>query len=206
MLSLLYGSTLTSVHDYWKTIALTTQPFVSRVMSLLLNMLSRFVIAFLPRSKHLLISQLQPPSSVILEPKKIKFATVSTFFPSICHEVMGPDAMILVFFFFFYYASVYLFFSFKTVQKVEQIQFWFLLFAVNIKVDPGDSMDSSCMGPPFIFNKYILQYYTTHGWLNHRNGGPTVKLYTHFLLHRGLVPLKLALFKGQLYIIIIFST
>ena len=56
-----------------------------------------FVIAFLPRSKHLLISRLQSLSAVILEPKKIKFATVSTFFPSICHEMMGPDAMILVF-------------------------------------------------------------------------------------------------------------
>ena len=60
-------------------------------------MLSRFVIAFLPRSKHLLISKLQSPSAVILEPKKIKSITVSTFPPSVCHEVMGPDAMILVF-------------------------------------------------------------------------------------------------------------
>ena len=66
-------------------------------MSLLFNMLSSFVIAFLPRSKHLLISWLQSPSAVILEPKKIKLVTASTFPPSICHEVMGPDAMILVF-------------------------------------------------------------------------------------------------------------
>ena len=62
-------------------------------MSLLFNMLSRFVIVFLPRSKHLLISCLQPPSAVILEPKKIKSFTVSTVSPSICHEVKGPDAM-----------------------------------------------------------------------------------------------------------------
>ena len=68
-------------------------------MSLLFNMLSRFVIAFLPRSKHLLISWLQSLSSVILEPKKIKSVTVSIFFPSICHEVIGPDAMVLAFFF-----------------------------------------------------------------------------------------------------------
>ena len=80
-----------------KTIALTIQTFVCKEMSLLLNTLSRFVIAFLPRSKHLLISWLQSPSSVILEPKKIKSVTASTFSPSICHEVMGLDAMILVF-------------------------------------------------------------------------------------------------------------
>ena len=80
-----------------KTIALTKQTFVSIVMSLLFNVLSRLVIAFLPRSKHLLISWLQSPSAVILEPKKIKSVTVSTFSPSICHEVMGLDAMILVF-------------------------------------------------------------------------------------------------------------
>ena len=80
-----------------KTTALTRWTFVSKVMSLLFNMLSRFVIAFLPRSKHLLILWLQSPSAVILEPKKIKSATLSPFFPSVCHEVMGLDAMILVF-------------------------------------------------------------------------------------------------------------
>ena len=77
-----------------KTIALTRWTFVGKVMSLLLNMLSRLVINFLPRSKHLLISWLQSPSAVILEPPKIKSDTVS---PSISHEVMGPDAMILSF-------------------------------------------------------------------------------------------------------------
>ena len=80
-----------------KTIALTRQTFVGKVMSLLFNMLSRLVISFLPRSKHLLISWLQSPSAVILEAPKIKSATVSTVSPSICHEVMEPDAMILVF-------------------------------------------------------------------------------------------------------------
>ena len=77
-----------------KTIALTRRTFVSKVMSLFLNMLSQLVIGFLPRSKCLLISWLQSPSAVILEPKNIKSDTVS---PSICHEAMGPDAMILVF-------------------------------------------------------------------------------------------------------------
>ena len=80
-----------------KTIALTRQTFVGKVMSLLFNMLSRLVITSLPRSKHLLISWLQSPAAVILEPKKIKSDTASTVSPSICHEVMGPDAMILVF-------------------------------------------------------------------------------------------------------------
>ena len=80
-----------------KTIALTRQTFVSQVMFLLFNMLSRLVIAFLPKSNHLLISWLQSLSSVILEPPKIKSDTVSTVPQSISHEVMGPDAMILVF-------------------------------------------------------------------------------------------------------------
>ena len=77
-----------------KTIALTRRTFVGKVMPLLFNMLSRLVKTFLLRSKHLLISWLQSPSAVILEPKEIKSATVSTVSPSICHEVMGPDASI----------------------------------------------------------------------------------------------------------------
>ena len=80
-----------------KTIALTRRTFVGKVMFLLFNMQSRLVITFLPRSKCLLISWLQSPSAVILEPQEMKLATVSTVSPSICHEVMGPDAMILVF-------------------------------------------------------------------------------------------------------------
>ena len=79
-----------------KTVTLTRQTFVGKVMPLLFNTLSRFVIAFLPRRKHLLISWLQSPSAVILEPKKIKSVTVSIFSLSICHEVMGLDALILV--------------------------------------------------------------------------------------------------------------
>ena len=80
-----------------KTIALTRRTFVGKIMSLLLNMLSRLVITFLPRSKHLLISWLQSPSEVILEPKKRKSITVSIASSSICHEVMGLNAMFLVF-------------------------------------------------------------------------------------------------------------
>ena len=95
MLSLLHSPTLTSKHG--KTIALTIWNFVGKVMSLLFNLLSRLDIAFLPRSKRLLISWLQAPSSVVLNSKKIKSVTVSTVSPSICHEAMEPDAMILVF-------------------------------------------------------------------------------------------------------------
>ena len=80
-----------------KTIALTRRTFVGKVIPLVFNMLSRLVIAFLPRSKGLLISWLQSPSAVILEPHKIKSDIVSTVSPSICHEMMGLDAMILVF-------------------------------------------------------------------------------------------------------------
>ena len=87
MLSFLHGPTLTPIHAYWKT-------FVSKVISLLFNMLSRFVKAFLPRSKCPLISWLQSPSAVILEPPKIKSVTVSNVSLSTCLEVMGPDAVI----------------------------------------------------------------------------------------------------------------
>ena len=88
------------LHPYMttvKTIALTRLTFVGTIMSLLFKILSRLIIAFLPRSKRLLISWLQSPSAVIVEPKKIKSVTVSIVSPSICHEVMGPDGMILVF-------------------------------------------------------------------------------------------------------------
>ena len=101
--SILQHSALSTVqlsHPYMtseKTIALTRWTFVGKVMSLLFNMLSRLVITYLPRNKHILISWLQSPSAVILEPPKIKSVTVSIVSPSICHEVMGPDAMILVF-------------------------------------------------------------------------------------------------------------
>ena len=97
-----FGAQLSShsnSHPYMttgKTIALTRWTFVTKVMSLLFNVLSRLVITFLPRSKRLLISWLQSPSAMILEPKKIKSATVSTVSPTICHEVMGPDAMIMI--------------------------------------------------------------------------------------------------------------
>ena len=95
-LSFCYSPTLTSIHDCWKNHSFDyRRTFVGKVMSLLFNMLSRLVIAFLPRRNHLLIAWLQSTSTVILEPKKIKSVTVSLVSPSICHEMMGPDAMIL---------------------------------------------------------------------------------------------------------------
>ena len=106
-LSRVFSNTTVQKHQFFgaqspymttgQTIALARRTLVSKVMSLLLNMLSRLVITFLPRSKCLLISWLQSPSAVILEPKKIKSDTVYTVSPSISHEVMGPDAMIFIF-------------------------------------------------------------------------------------------------------------
>ena len=97
-LSLLYDPTLTSVQDYWKNHSFKYMDLYQQSdITLVFNALSRFVIAFLPRSKRLLISWLQSPSAVILETKKVKSAIASTFPPSICHEVVGLDAMISVF-------------------------------------------------------------------------------------------------------------
>ena len=100
-----------------KTIALTRWNFVGKVMSLLFHMLARLIITFVPRSKHLLVSWLQLPSAGILEPPKIKSDTVS---PSICHELMGPDAMILVF-----WMLSFLFYKFDT-YLVKTFAFWVL--------------------------------------------------------------------------------
>ena len=97
VLSFLYSPISHPYMTTGKTIALTRRTFVGKVMSLIFNILSRLVIGFLPRSKHLLISWLQSPSAVIVEPKKIKSVTVSIVSPSTCHEVMVLDAMILVF-------------------------------------------------------------------------------------------------------------
>ena len=100
-----------------KNIALTRWTFVGKVMSLLFNMLSRLVITFLPRSKRLFISWLQSPSKVILEPQKLKSVTVSTVFPSICHEVMGLDAIILVFWM-LSFKPTFSFSSFTFIQRL----------------------------------------------------------------------------------------
>ena len=96
-LSLLYCPALTSIHDYQETVALTRWTFVGKVMSLLFNMPCKFVIAFLPRSKRLLISWLQSPAAMFMELKQIKSVTVSIVSPSICHVMMGLDTIIFTF-------------------------------------------------------------------------------------------------------------
>ena len=111
-----------------KIIALTRQTFIGKVMFLLFNMLSGCVIAFLPRNKHLLISWLQSPSAVILEPKKIKSLTVSTVSPSICHEVMGPDARILV----FWMLSLQPAFSLSSFTFIKRLFSSFSLSAIRV--------------------------------------------------------------------------
>ena len=108
-----------------KTIALTRWSFVDKVMSLLFNMLSRLVITFLPRSKCLIISWLQSPSAVILEPKKMQSITISIVSSSICHEVMGPDAMILVF---ECWVLSQLFYSFSLSSRGSSVPLHFLLY------------------------------------------------------------------------------
>ena len=111
-----------------RTIALTRWTFVGKVISLLFNMLSRLVITFLPRSKHLLISWLQSPSAVILEPRKIKSAMVSTVSPSICQEVVGPDALILV----FWMLSFKVTFSLYSFNFIKRLFSSFSLSAIRV--------------------------------------------------------------------------
>ena len=125
-----YSPTLTSIHDYWKNPVLTIRTFVGKVRSRLFNVLSGFVIAFLPRSKHFLISWLQSLSTVILESKKINLP-VSTFSPTICHEVAGPDAMILGF----------LRLSFKSVFSLSSFTFIKSFFSSS---SPSTSRVVSC--------------------------------------------------------------
>ena len=143
MLSFLHSPTLTSIHDYWKNIALTIWTSVGKVISLLFNMLSWLVIAFLPRSKRLLVSWLKSPSAVILEPKKRKSVTVSTFFLSMCHEGMGPDDMILVFWMlsfkpgyslssFIFLKRLFSFFSLSAIRVVSSIYLRLLIFVPAI--------------------------------------------------------------------------
>ena len=154
--SVLRCSTVQLSHPYittGKTIALTRWTFVGKVMSLFFNMLSRLVITFLPKSKHLLISWLQSPFAVILEPKKIKSVTVSIVSPSICHEVMGPDAMILVFWMLSFTPT----FSLSSFTFIKRL-FSSSLFAIRvvssvseIKIPGIFLLSFSCSSFPFSF-------------------------------------------------------
>ena len=137
-----------------KTIALTIWTFVSKVMFLLFNILSRFVIAFLPRSKHLLILWLQSPSAVILEPKKIKSVTISSFSPSTCHEVMGPAAMILVFWMLSFKTTFHSLLSPSSRGSLLPGCFlpleWYYLQSEVIDISPGNLDSSLCFFQPSI--------------------------------------------------------
>ena len=124
VLSCFYSSTLTSVHDYIKNIALTIWTLAGKVISLPFNILSRLVIAFLPKGNCLLILWLQSSSTVILEPKKIKPITISILFPSICHEVMESDAMTFIFWILSCKPS-FSFFSFTFIKQLFSSS-WFL--------------------------------------------------------------------------------
>ena len=117
-----------------KTVAFTIWSFVGKVISLLFNMLSMFIVAFLPRKKRLLISWLQSPSAVILEPKKINHVTVSIVSPSTCHEVKGSDAMIFIFwmlsfkpaFSLFSFTFVKRLYSFSLLSTIRAVSFVYL--------------------------------------------------------------------------------
>ena len=146
------------------TIALTIWSFVSRVMSLLFNILSRFVIVFLPRSNHLLISWLQSLSAVILEPKKSKFVTASTFSPSICHEVMGLDAMVLVFLTFsfklafslFSFPLIKNFFSSSSLSVIRVVSSAYLRLLMFLPPVFIPACNSSSLAFPTICSAYKL--------------------------------------------------
>ena len=138
-----------------KTIALTRWTFVRKVMLLLFNMLSRLVITFLPKSKRLLISGLQSPSAVILEPRKIKSATVSTVSPSISHEMMGPDVMILVFWMLSFkptfslcsFTFIKRLFSYSSLSALRMVS---SAISEVIDISPGNLDSSLCFFQPSV--------------------------------------------------------
>ena len=134
-----------------KTIALTRWTLVGKVMSLLLNMLSRLVIAFLPRSKRLLISWLQSPSAVVLEPPKVKVVTVSIISPSIYHEVMGLDAMILVLWMLSFKPTFSLF-SFTFIKRLFSSSFSAIrvVSSAYLSMSPGNLDSSLCFFQPSV--------------------------------------------------------
>ena len=143
-----------------KTIAFTRQTFVSKVVSLLFNMLSRLVIAFLPKSKCLLISWLQSPSAVIFEAKKTKLATVS---PSICHEVIGPDAMIFAFWTLSFKPSFSLYF-FTFIKRLYCLKGGIICIFAVIDISPGNLDSSLCFIQPGILHDVLcIHRKWTHG-------------------------------------------
>ena len=136
-----------------KNIALTRWTFVGKVMSLLLNMLSRLIITFPPRSKRLLISWLQSPSAVILEPPKINCVTVSFVSPSICHEVMGPDAMIFVFWMLSFkqtFFTILFYFHQEALKFFASCHKGVVICISEVDISPGNLDSSLCFLQPSI--------------------------------------------------------
>ena len=156
-----------------KTITLTTRTFAGKVMSLLFNMLSRFIIAFLPRSKHLLISWLQSPSAVILEPKKRKSVTTSTFPPSICHEVMEPDAMILLFWMLSFkpgfllasFTFIKRLFSSSSLSAIRVTYAYVICISKVTDISPNN-LDLACNSSSTVFHiiNSVYKLYKQAGW------------------------------------------
>ena len=182
-LSLLYGRTLTTIMTTEKTIALMRQTTFGKVMSLFFNMLSRFVIAFLPSSKHLLISWLQSPSAVILQHKKIKSVTVSIVSPYICHEVSGPDTVIFLFWMlsfkpdisltsFTFIKKLFSSSSFSAIRMVSSAYLRLLIFLPEILIP-------ACASFSLAF--HMMCYFKSFRIWNSSAGIPSLPLSTSFV-------------------------
>ena len=167
-----------------KTIALTRWTFVGKVMSLLFNMLSGLVITFLPRSKRLLISCLQSPSVVILEPKKIKSDTVSTLSPSISHDVMGPDAMTFVFWMLSFKPTFSLSSSLSSkgslVLHLLPFKGGVICISEVIDISPGNLDSSLCFLQPSVSHD-VLCIYVKYITSPQVTSSPTVKTWKNFI-------------------------
>ena len=143
-----------------KLMVLTRWAFVDNVMSLFFNMLSRLVITFLPKSERLLISWLQSPSAVMLEPKKIKSVTDSTFSPSVCHEVMGPDAMSLIFWMLSFQPAFFLC-SFTFIKRLFKFFLAFLKLVFKSQLNTNSQVRSCFF---FASKKLLLNHDTFYKW------------------------------------------
>ena len=183
-----------------KIVALSIQIFVGKIISLIFNMLSRFLIAFLPRNKHLLISWLQSLSTVILEPRKIKSVTVSTFSHSIHHEVMGPDAMIFAFwmlsfkptFSLFSFTFIKRLFSSSTLYAIRVISFAHLrllsLLAILIPACDSSSLAFCMMYSAVYYVKLCLSIYVSVCSLVHPSIHLSIRPSIHPFIHPSNYP------------------
>ena len=175
MLSFLYSPTLTSIHDYWKNHSFNYRDLCWQNNVSDFNMLSRLVIAFLPRSKCLLISWLQSASAEVLEPKIIKSVTVSIVSPFISHEVMGPDAMILVFWMLSFkptfplssYTFIKRLFSFSSLSAIRVVSSAYLRLLIGW-FQTGKEVHQGCILSPCLFNFYAEYIIRNAGLEEHK--------------------------------------